>query len=98
MSNILKKFLVKELEEVIEKIEEDSCDITPEEMEELLEAIAKIPMSREQASKFMGMSLSSFDKHIASGDIPQGQKRTGFKEKVWYKCDLEKLIIKKNGI
>ena len=43
------------------------------------------------------MSRSTFDTYIRNGILPKGQKRLGFKELSWTKCDLEKAIIKANN-
>ena len=43
------------------------------------------------------MSRSTFDTYIRNGILPKGQKRLGFKELSWTKCDLEKAIIKENN-
>jgi predicted DNA-binding transcriptional regulator AlpA len=53
-------------------------------------------MSKQAAAEFMNMSIPTFDLHIAKGDIPKGKKRKGFKELVWYKCDLYECLQRLN--
>lgn len=50
--------------------------------------IAREPMSKLEACKFLEISRSKFDYLVKAGYLPQGSKRVGFKELAWYKDDL----------
>ena len=90
----IKKLLAQYLRDSAYKIEHDQCELTTEQQEELLHAIGKIPMSKTQAFKFLGISRSKFDYLLRCDRIPQGRKRFGFNELVWYKDELESYKIK----
>ena len=77
-----------------------NCDnITPQELEMLSEMIHKPEtVGREDAAKFLGVSLTKFHELKDSGVIKEPRKRKGFKEKEYYLSDLRKSleIIKLN--
>ena len=52
------------------------------------------PISKYEAAKFLNVSRATFDNKIRIGEFPEGKKIAGFKEKVWYKRDLQKLLTK----
>lgn len=93
---MLKQYIIKELSEIIDRINSDTCELTQEQLEDILKMIAHKPMSKEQACTFMHMSRSMFDTKVKDGIIPKGRKRQGFKELVWYEDELEKCTIKRN--
>ena len=88
----LHKLLVKELRKAADKIEAGTCEMSTDEAMHLIEAMAHIPLSKEEACKFLNVSRPTFDLHVSLGNIPKGRKRTGFKELVWYKDELEKCV------
>lgn len=89
MNNIIKETIANYLIDAANKIRNGQCEIGYEQQQELLKAIAKQPLSKPQAFKFLGISRSKFDYMLRTGQLPQGQKRVGFKELVWYKDELE---------
>lgn len=84
-----KKLVVKYLKSAIDKIEADSCELTEAEAMSILKVIAHEPLSKEQACIFLNLSRSRFDDYVREGKLPQGKKRTGFKELVWFRDELE---------
>ena len=76
----------------LEMIDNGECDgITPEEVEMLSEIIHRPQsMGREDAAKYLGLSLNRFHELRDCGVIPDPRKRRGFKEKEYFKCDLDK--------
>ena len=79
--------LAKELRHIADKLESNTCDIGEQEAIDIINIIAREPMSKQSAAEFMNMSIPTYDLHVAKGSIPKGKKRKGFKELVWYKCD-----------
>ena len=88
----LHKLVVKELRKAADKIEAGTCEISTDEALHMIETMAHIPMSKEEACKFLNVSAPTFNLHLGLGNIPKGRKRTGFKELVWYKDELQKCV------
>lgn len=63
-----------------------------DEAMEIVNILAHEPLSKEEACKFLNVSRATFDLHVNLGNIPKGRKRTGFKELVWYKDELQKCV------
>lgn len=89
-----KKLIAKYLRELANKLDSDSSEISEKEAVEVLSLIAHYPMSKAQAHQYLNMSRSNFDLLVENGKMPKGRKRVGFREKVWYKDELE-IAIKK---
>ena len=49
-------------------------------------------MSKYQAFTYIGKSRATFDNLVREGKIPQGVHTAGYKEKSWYKKDLDKYL------
>lgn len=88
----LHKLLVKELRKAADKLEAGTCELSMDEAMHLAETLAHIPLSKEDACKFLNVSRPTFDLHVSLGNIPKGRKKTGFKELVWYKDELQKCV------
>lgn len=84
-----KKLAVKYLREVADKISDGSSEISESQAIDVLRVIAHEAMSKEQACNFLNLSRSRFDDLVREKKIPKGQKRTGFKELVWWRDELE---------
>ena len=84
-----KKLVVKYLKEVAEKIDSGTSEITESQAIDVLRVIAHETMSKEQACVYLNLSRSRFDDLVRERKIPRGQKRTGFKELVWWKDELD---------
>lgn len=48
--------------------------------------------SKYQACRYVGVSRATFDRLVADGKLPKGQKRAGFTELFWFPKDLDKYI------
>ena len=73
------------------RLKSGRCELSQEQADRLfaeIESAMDIPISKEQACSILGISRSTFDAKVAAGELPAGQHRRGFKEKVWYKRDL----------
>lgn len=86
----LKKLLVRLLRDTANKIEADTCELSESEAIEIMEVLSHTAMSKEQACIYLNISRSKFDDMVSKGLLPKGRKRTGFKELVWYKDELDK--------
>lgn len=87
---MLNKRLAKLIREVADKIESGSCELTASEEAELASMICHQAMSKEDACIYLNVSRSKFDELVRLGKIPKGRKRSGFKELVFYKDELDK--------
>lgn len=92
---VIKKLLIKLLNETIEKVEADSCEVSEEEFSSYIDLLANETMSKEDCCSYLRISRASFDKLIANGELPKGKKRRGFKELSWHRSDLIKFVNKK---
>lgn len=84
-----KKLAAKYLREVADKIDAGTTDISESDAIDIMSVVAHQAMSKEQACNFLNLSRSRFDDLIREKRIPKGRKRTGFKELVWFKNELE---------
>ena len=84
-----KKLISKYLRELADNIDADNSEISEKDAIEILSVIAHYPMSKAQAHQYLNMSRATFDLLVATNKIPQGKKRVGFREKVWYKDELD---------
>lgn len=87
--NVLKDVTINYLREAANDIESNHCELSEEQLKDVLHMLAHRPLSKEQACNFMHLSRSAFDTRIAKGEIPRGRKRSGFKELVWFEDELE---------
>lgn len=93
MLQTIKKLLL----DIIDDIDVGNSDIDEEEalkIAKTLKAMVRkdIPMSKYQAYTYLNISRATFDNLVREGKIPRGKKIVGFKELVWYKKDLKKLL------
>ena len=94
------EYLRKLLLKALEMLDAGECDhITPEELAMLAEIIHRpVSVGREDAARFLGISLNKFHELRDSGDIPAPRKVKGQKEKLYYMSDLKKVKEKFQGI
>lgn len=92
----LSKLVSKYLREVADKLDTGQCEITPEESEQILKAISHQPLSKVQAYQHLGICRSKFDQLVKEGKLPEGRKRLGFKELVWYLDELNLYLNENN--
>ena len=90
-----KKLVVKYLRETADRISAGTSEVTESQAVDILRVIAHEIMSKEEACQFLNLSRSRFDDLVREHKIPQGIKRVGFKEKFWYKDELE--LCKRNN-
>lgn len=86
------------LHQILKMLENNECeDLSDEELEQISILIHRpTTMGREDAAKFMGISLCRFHELRDLGIIPSPRKVKGQKEKLYYTSDLSKALkIKK---
>ena len=85
----MKDILIKTLESLLDKVKQDSCELTKEEMLEAINVLEKANnnrgMSKAEACKYLNLSRSTFDTYVRYGWIPKGEKRMGFKNYLGYR-------------
>lgn len=81
------------LQKVIVMIDNDEFELNECDIE-LISCLIHRPltMGREDAAKFMGVSLNRFHELKDLGIIAEPRKRKGFKEKEYYVSDLQKAL------
>lgn len=84
---MIKDILKETLQLAIKALDSDNCNMNEEEMIEVIELMqnfnSELPMSKDQACSFLGISRSKFDTLVRNGKIPRGQKHRGLKELTW---------------
>jgi len=83
---------------ILKMLENNECeDLSDDELEQISILIHRpTTMGREEAARFMGVTLNRFHELKDLGIIPDPRKRKGFKEKEYYASDLSKALkIKK---
>ena len=88
MQETLKKLLIKLLRETANKIESNNCELSDQEMTDIMGIISHRVLSKEQACSYLNLSRSRFDDLVREGRIPKGRKRRGFKELIWFEDEL----------
>ena len=87
----LKSILVS----LIDGMDAGNTNLTDDEMvflTDTLRAFTDDKISKYQAARYLGLNEKQFDYKVSKGEIPPGRKQIGFKEKFWYRSDLEHLI------
>ena len=82
---------------IIDDIDAGNPDISEEEALKIAKTLKTmvrkdIPMSKYQAYTYLNISRATFDNLVREGKIPRGKKIPGFKELVWQKKDIKKLL------
>lgn len=75
--------------EVGNKIKCGTSEISEAEAIDILRIVAHEVMSKEQACNYLNLSRSRFDDLVRERKIPKGRKVVGYKEKRWYKDELD---------
>jgi len=88
----LKKALKLLLKKVEEMIDNNECDhLTDSDIETVSQLLLQPKaIGREEAAKYLGVSLNEFHKLRNEGIIKEPRKLSGFKELYYYTSDLKK--------
>ena len=83
------------LQQFINDIDSGNSNISEQEQNEIINVLNKISsqeLSKTESANYIGVCRATFDNYINNGWIPEGTKRSGFKEKSWRKSDLDKFL------
>ena len=92
MNNFLKRAITKLLRETADKIDSGNCELNEEQAMDIMSVIGHEVLSKDEACSYLNLSRSRFDDLVREGKIPKGRKRRGFKELIFYKDELTKII------
>lgn len=92
--DVIRKTVSKLLRQIADKIDGGNCEIDEEQALHIMATIAHEPMSKDTACSYLNISRSKFDSLVAEGKLPEGKKRRGFKEKIWFKDELSNILNK----
>lgn len=95
MKTSLVNIVAKTLRDIADKLDNGNTELSDTEAMDLMSALCHHVMSKETACKHLNISRSRFDDLVKLKKLPQGRKRVGFKEKVWYKDELDACKSKK---
>lgn len=95
MLQIIRKLLVN----IIDRIDSGNTNITEEEGLEVINYLNKFNnkdegISKYTACQYLNVSRATFDNLVREGKLPEGKHIQGFKEKRWYKKDLDNCVKK----
>jgi predicted DNA-binding transcriptional regulator AlpA len=95
MLQIIRKLLVN----IIDRIDSGNTNITEEEGLEVIKYLNTFNdkdegISKYTACQYLNVSRATFDNLVREGKLPEGKHIQGFKEKRWYKKDLDNCIKK----
>ena len=83
---LTKETLKKSLLSIVDGLDKNNSDYTEDEINDILDSINRVTnnerkLSKYQACQYLNISRATFDNHVKAGDIPDGIKEPGFKEK-----------------
>lgn len=90
----LKKTFIRLLEKTLDDYKADNTYLSETEMIDIMSMLCHQALSKESACKYLNISRSRFDDLVREGKLPKGIKRTGFKELIFYKDELDQAIKK----
>lgn len=85
------------LNQIIDNIDTGNSNINEEDEVHIIDCLRKYThkdegMSKYSACQYLNVSRAKFDNMVREGKLPEGKKVIGFKEKRWYKKDLDQLL------
>lgn len=93
MLKIIRSLLVN----IIDRIDTGNTNITEEEGLEVINYLNKFNnkdegISKYSACQYLDISRAKFDNLVKEGKLPEGKHIQGFKEKRWYRKDLDDCV------
>lgn len=85
----LRKLVAKELRKLADKFDAGTTEASETQVMDIMSMLTHEVMSKEQACNYLNLSRSRFDDLVREKKIPKGRKRVGFKEKVWFRDELD---------
>lgn len=85
------------LTQIIDNIDAGNSNIDENDEQHIIDCLIKYTakdegMSKYGACQYLNISRAKFDNMVRQGLLPKGKKIIGFKEKRWYKKDLDRFI------
>lgn len=80
MQNLIKKYIVKALRRIADKIDSDNCELSSEQAMHIMSVISHEIMSKDEACNYLNLSRSRFDDLVRSGKLPKNMMMKGLKE------------------
>ena len=85
------------LNQIIDNIDAGNSNIDENDEQHIIDCLRKYThkdegMSKYSACQYLNISRAKFDNMVREGLLPEGKKVIGFKEKRWYKKDLDRII------
>lgn len=85
------------LNQIIDNIDAGNSNINEEDEQHIIDCLRKYThkdegMSKYSACQYLNISRAKFDNMVREGKLPEGKKVIGFKEKRWYKKDLDCIL------
>lgn len=94
----LRKLVAKELRKLADKFDAGTTEASETQVMDIMSMLTHEVMSKEQACNYLNLSRSRFDDLVREKKIPKGRKRVGFKEKVFFRDELDLAVREmKNG-
>lgn len=95
MTNAITKILSNLLRKIASDLDSGAYESDEEQVNQAIDYLQELnsdmPMGKEAACYYLGLSRSTFDTYVREGKIPYGQKHRGLKEKTWKKTDLDRV-------
>ncbi len=88
MDTVIARKFSRLLRETANKIDAGNCEVDSEQAIKIMGIIAHEPLSKAQACDYLNMGRSKFDELINTGKLPQGRKKKGYNNLIWYKDEL----------
>lgn len=84
------------LQQIIDDIDNGNCTMSEEQINGVMGVLSSMNnkndwMSKEESARYLNMSLSTFERRVADGTIPNGKKRSGLREKLWNRSELDSI-------
>ena len=86
--------VAKMLREIADRMDKGNTELSDSEAMDIMSSLCHHVMSKDTACKHLNLSRSRFDDLVREGKLPKGRKRVGFKEKLWYKDELDACVRK----
>lgn len=84
----LRNVVSEYLRNAADNIQNNSCGLTEEEIQDLIKQLMHIELNKTEAAEYLGMSTRTFDRKIENGELPIGKHIRGSKNLIWYKDEL----------
>lgn len=87
------------LQNIIQDIDAGNSNISENDAIEIVKTLSEYTrkdkgISKYSACNYLNISRATFDRYVAEGKLPEGKHEIGFKEKFWFKKDLDECIKK----